>query len=86
MLFPLLEDIYARTAVYFCEGACLRFLGRRVLFTRAFRLRLRPVISVTLHPAPLHVATVMRDRPVGLSLNEPDVTCVGGQFGSLDES
>ena len=48
----------------FCEGACLRFWGRRVLPARAFQLRLRPAISVTRHPAARHVAIAMRGRPV----------------------
>lgn len=62
-LFLFLEGTYARTtgqvsmrepASDFCEEACS---------ARAFRLWLHPAISVTLHPARLHVATVMRGSP-----------------------
>jgi len=81
-----LEVAYARTTVHVCEGACLRFLRRRVLLALAFPLQLRPAISVTLHPAPLRSESDARLVRNGLGLSEPGVICGAGQFGSLDHS
>jgi hypothetical protein len=59
---------------------------RRVLFLRASGLRLRPAISVTRHPAPLHVACDARNAREGQCSNEPEPIWCGGQSGSLDKS
>ena len=86
MFFLFLEDAYARTTVHFCEGACLRFLTRRVLLARSFysgfvlRFRNSASRSITRSDSDARLARNGHD------LNEPDVICGGGQFGSLDDS